>query len=87
MIDQSPLFAARHLSLVPHTSTPFTSRRPVGPAVVRFPADTEESMVDVVLRDGAATRRAEQALALERQRKEAFVSTLAHELRQPLSAC
>ena len=33
-----------------------------------------------------ATRRAEQALAMERRRREAFVSTLAHELRQPLSA-
>ena len=33
-----------------------------------------------------ATRRAEQALAMERRRREDFVSQLAHELRQPLSA-
>lgn len=52
----------------------------------RWPAYPSASTIEILSREGVALRRAEQALALERQKREAFVSTLAHELRQPLSA-
>ena len=50
------------------------------------PALSDEVRFQVVLNEETAIRRAEEALALERARRQAFVSTLAHELRQPLSA-
>jgi PAS domain S-box-containing protein len=53
--------------------------------VVRDAAGTPLQIVGIVV-DVTRRRLAEQALALERRRKETFISTLAHELRQPLSA-
>ncbi len=53
--------------------------------VVRDAAGAPARIVGLVM-DVTRHKVTEQALALERQRKEAFVATLAHELRQPLSA-
>jgi signal transduction histidine kinase len=86
MIDHHPFPAARPPSLTRHASPRLVTGPRVAPALSRWPAHADASTIEIVLRDGTATRRAEQALALERQRREAFVSTLAHELRQPLSA-
>lgn len=86
MIDHHPFPATRGLSLTPQASPPVVTGTRVARARSRWPAHADASTVEIVLRDATATRRAEQALALERQRREAFVSTLAHELRQPLSA-
>jgi signal transduction histidine kinase len=67
--------------------------RPRFPDVQVVPAD--QSAVELALTSRAAMRRRcvtvspgraeQQALDLERRRQEVFVSTLAHELRQPLS--
>jgi PAS domain S-box-containing protein len=53
--------------------------------VVRDAAGAPARIVGLVM-DVTRHRMAEQALDLERRRKETFVATLAHELRQPLSA-
>ena len=53
--------------------------------VVRDAAGAPARIVGLVM-DVTRHRMAEQALDLERRRKATFVATLAHELRQPLSA-
>jgi signal transduction histidine kinase len=53
--------------------------------VVRDAGGAPVRIVGLVM-DVTRHKVAEQALGLERRRKETFVSTLAHELRQPLSA-
>jgi signal transduction histidine kinase len=86
MIDHHPFPAARPPSLMPHASPLLATGGRVAHALPRRSAHADGATIDVVLRNGSPTRRAELALALERRRREAFVSTLAHELRQPLSA-
>ena len=80
MINCTPQIANLYLppttSLAKATSADAFSGEPGLPHDARF---------ELVLREGTAIRRAEEALALERARRQAFVSTLAHELRQPLS--
>ena len=53
--------------------------------VVRNAAGLPVRIVGIVM-DVTRHRAQEQAINLERRRKDTFVSTLAHELRQPLSA-
>ena len=53
--------------------------------VVRNAAGVPVRIVGIVM-DVTRHRAQEQAINLERRRKDTFVSTLAHELRQPLSA-
>jgi len=54
--------------------------------VVRDAAGAPVRIVGIVMDVTRHRAAEEQALDLERRRKETFVSTLAHELRQPLSA-
>ena len=86
MIDHHPLPETRRLSSTPHASPRVASGIRVGHVLSRWPAHADQSTLAIVLREVMATRRAEQALAMERQRRADFVSQLAHELRQPLSA-
>jgi signal transduction histidine kinase len=72
--------------MIDHHQLPATRGLPVALRAPRGAAHASESTIEIISREGAALRRAEQALALERKRRQAFVSTLAHELRQPLSA-
>jgi signal transduction histidine kinase len=53
--------------------------------LVRDAGGRPARIVGIVM-DATAQQTAEKTLELERRRKEAFVSTLAHEIRQPLAA-
>lgn len=87
MVNHSPLAATlnkRETRMIEHSPAAFWVQR------APYLPDDSGRLVGAIcaFEEVTANRRliAEQALDLERSRRETFVSTLAHELRQPLSA-